>query len=382
MGIGNEDIYEPDNNFNQASIISPDSPQTHSIVPSADVDWVKFTLGIESEVIIQTSGAIGDTRVWLYDKNITEINFDDNSGDGDFSRIDCLCGTNPLPSGTYYVMVDEYNNDDIMSNYEIMVSVNNCTIVCDVNRIVHAFYVAGSPVPVTIDVTPEASIIVYAVEDSPPSGWIVGSITEGGSWDNVNKKVKWGPFFDSTPRTLIYDVTPPAGVSRCVTFTGLASFDGIDQFICGDSETCEEPVVHVTWDFDPNTYLPKSPVAVCLAVIPETSVMVYAVEDSPPSGWTASDINEGGNWDDVNKKVKWGPYFDSTPRILCYIATPPVSETGDKIFSGTASFDGVDEPFERTITDCAIIIADFDLDCDVDFDDLMILIGNWLEVAR
>jgi len=80
----------------------------------------------------------------------------------------------------------------------------------------------------------------------------------------------------------------------------------------------------------------------------------------------------------VNKKVKWGPFFDANIRTLTYNATPPADEKGGVTFSGTASFDGVDESFERGITYCAVI-GDFDNDCDVDWDDLAILIGNWLE---
>ena len=377
-GVGNEDIYEPDNVSAQASLLSPDSPQTHSIVPSTDVDWVKFSLDSESEVIIETSGVTGDTSMWLYDNNITEIDFDDNGGVGDFSRIECSCGTNALSAGTYYVVIDEFNNDDIISSYELTLTANNCVVICDANRTVPD-YVEGLPVIVTIDVTPEATVMVYAVEDTPPVGWVVSNINGGGTWDDVNKKVKWGPFFDNSRRTLTYDITAPVGASGCYLFSGLASFDGVDQTICGDTEICEVPIVHVTCDFDPNTYIPESPVMVYVDVVPETSVMVYAVEDSPPFGWTVTDMNEGGTWDDVNKKVKWGPYFDSNSRTLSYNAIPPAGETGEKTFSGTASFDGVDEPVERTITDCAEIIADFDNDCDVDWEDLAILVGNWLE---
>ena len=54
-----------------------------------------------------------------------------------------------------------------------------------------------------------------------------------------------------------------------------------------------------------------------------------------------SNINEDGQWDSVNKKVKWGPFFDSNIRTLTYQATPPAKrESGTKTFSGTASFDG------------------------------------------
>ena len=52
------------------------------------------------------SGADGDTRMWLYDEQLNELAFDDDSGDNGFSRIDRTCGENPLPAGTYYLLVD------------------------------------------------------------------------------------------------------------------------------------------------------------------------------------------------------------------------------------------------------------------------------------
>ena len=243
-------------------------------------------------------------------------------------------------------------------------------------------YDEGIPITVSINVTPEAGTQVYAVEDTPPAGWMVSNINEGGTWDDVNKKVKWGLFFDSTVRTLAYDVVAPVDAAGCYSFSGIASFDGVDTSVCLDNTICEcAPPLPVTYAFDPNSYSSGSPVSVIIDVTPDTSVQVYAVEDAPPSGWTVdpNSINEGGAWEDVNKKVKWGLFFDANIRTLSYDVTPPVGETGEKTFSGTASFDGIDEPFGRTISpqSCATV-ADFDDDCDVDLADLMILAGNWL----
>lgn len=35
--------------------------------------------------------------------------------------------------------------------------------------------------------------------------------------------------------------------------------------------------------------------------------------------------------------------MDNSPRTLTYKATPPAGESGSKIFSGTASFDGTNQ---------------------------------------
>ncbi len=90
----------------------------------------------------------------------------------------------------------------------------------------------------------------------------------------------------------------------------------------------------------PECYTPSVILSVSITVTPSGTTQTYAVEETPPNGWVISDINESGQWDSVNKKVKWGLFFDSNNRTLTYKATPPVGETGAKTFSGTVSFDG------------------------------------------
>jgi hypothetical protein len=87
-------------------------------------------------------------------------------------------------------------------------------------------------------------------------------------------------------------------------------------------------------------YLADVPLRVELSVVPDAETQAYALEDSPPSEWIISDINEGGGWDTINKKVKWGPFFDNTSRVLVYKTTPPGVTVGIKTFSGKGSFDG------------------------------------------
>jgi putative hemolysin len=117
------DSYEPDDTPGQAQWISSGSPQTHSIVPVGDVDWVKFTLGAESEVVIGTSGAYGDTRMWLYDSSLNELEHNDDGGSDLFSRIDRVCGTDALPAGTYYVKIDEFEDNDEIASYDLTFTV-------------------------------------------------------------------------------------------------------------------------------------------------------------------------------------------------------------------------------------------------------------------
>jgi len=120
---GAQDNYEPDNDHTQANPIVSGIAQAHDIVPIGDVDWVTFTLSQQSEVIIETSGPEGDSRLYLYDSSLTFIEDDDDGGPGLFSRIERLENKDPLSAGTYFVKVDEYGNDEEIPSYSLTLSV-------------------------------------------------------------------------------------------------------------------------------------------------------------------------------------------------------------------------------------------------------------------
>lgn len=90
----------------------------------------------------------------------------------------------------------------------------------------------------------------------------------------------------------------------------------------------------------PEFYIPGEPFTVSIQVYPDSGATNWSVEDSPQYGWTITQINEDGIWDSVNLKVKWGPFFDSTPRDLTYQVTAPVNANGEALFEGTYSSDG------------------------------------------
>ncbi len=122
---GSGDSYEPDNTSGEANWITSGSPQTHSLAPAGDQDWVKFTLTSESGVTLETSGASGDTRMWLYDSSLIEVEYDDDDGINSFSFIDRECGLDALPAGTYYVKLDEYFSLELPS-YELSFNASSC----------------------------------------------------------------------------------------------------------------------------------------------------------------------------------------------------------------------------------------------------------------
>lgn len=112
-----DDAYEVDDTYAQASLITNGEDQCRSINDlGADVDWLYFTITKRSDVVIETHGLSGDTRLWLYDcsgASPIEIAFDDDGGEDAWSRIEVL----GLEPGTYHIKVDEYDNDDLIAEY-------------------------------------------------------------------------------------------------------------------------------------------------------------------------------------------------------------------------------------------------------------------------
>lgn len=91
----------------------------------------------------------------------------------------------------------------------------------------------------------------------------------------------------------------------------------------------------------PRIYVPTERIIVNLVVTPAENVFSYGVEDSVPTGWVIADISDGGEFDLVNRKVKW-VFLDRNSRTLMYTAQPPAGAKGVASFMGLASFDGVD----------------------------------------
>jgi uncharacterized delta-60 repeat protein len=96
-----------------------------------------------------------------------------------------------------------------------------------------ATYVPAQPFTVVLTVTSATNITACTVEDQPPAGWAVSSVSSGGEFDAPSGKVKFGPFLGPQLRTLSYQVTPPAGAHGDQAFVGAVSFDGVTVAITG-----------------------------------------------------------------------------------------------------------------------------------------------------
>jgi len=307
-----------------------------------------------------------------------------------------------------------------------------------------ASYSAGAALSVTIETQPLVSDVYWAVDETPPAGWTVGAISDGGYFDSGSGVIRFGPFFDGQARALTYQLTPPLTETDVARFSGMFEIDFVPGWIAGDLlvgsialHPADQPLVdawmtvsevtaygaawkqRTTWPtgpsavlssylvqavalwqngeayrYDasagpapfcwtslpsgvapaypvppvptvgtgsslgtaacimPSNVLPGTNLTVLLKIVPAMNATVYAVEDQPPAGWALSNITGGGLYDAKRGKLKWGPFFDSSPRTFSYAIMVPADATGVAPFLGAAAFDntrsvitGVRAPF-------------------------------------
>ena len=89
---------------------------------------------------------------------------------------------------------------------------------------------------------------------------------------------------------------------------------------------------------------PITSVQVQITITPPAGTAAMGLEDLPPAGWAVSNISNGGAVDQQTGKVKWGPFFGTIPGLLSYELSVPVPSSGPVCFTGTVSFDGLDQP--------------------------------------
>ncbi len=168
--------------------------------------------------------------------------------------------------------------------------------------------------------------------------WISG---ECYCWDTGEEQ--WSP-----------SACPPDPIGCC---TGRG--DGLARLVAGDAAR-ELPA------FVP----PNSWFGVAITITPPPGVMVVALEDQPPAGWLVRNISDGGAWDEIHGKVKWGPFFDpNVPAGVTYELLPPPGATGEYCFAGTVSFNGQNRPISGDGCVRVGAFGDFDFDGDLDLFD-------------
>lgn len=104
------DAYEPDNIWEQASLLVPGVDQLHDIDPVADQDWVKFaaTYGNTYEILVLNTGPSLDSFLELFGRDgVTPLDTNDDCADPQYAS--CITFT-PASGGDgdYYIRVSDY----------------------------------------------------------------------------------------------------------------------------------------------------------------------------------------------------------------------------------------------------------------------------------
>lgn len=114
---------EPNDDCATATPLTVGDPMQAAISPETDHDWYAFEAYAGQCLVFETAPGPnqvgGDTRMWLwFDDCATQAGFNDDGGDGLYSRLEYTVTT----GGTYYVEVDEYNNDAVIDAYVLTAS--------------------------------------------------------------------------------------------------------------------------------------------------------------------------------------------------------------------------------------------------------------------
>lgn len=113
------DPYEKDNTWQTSSYMTINGVNSrkngHSISPKSDRDWINFYNDATRTITIETMNSpYGDTTLTLYNQYGQYVASDDDGGSGLLSKI-----TKTLSSGTYYIEVESYENEETVSSYDI-----------------------------------------------------------------------------------------------------------------------------------------------------------------------------------------------------------------------------------------------------------------------
>ena len=201
----------------------------------------------------------------------------------------------------------------------------------------------GTSFALSIQGLPYTNTQFWIVSETLPAGWAASNISDGGSYSEALQQVKWGPFIDSTSRTLTCDLISPGSATGAVVFIGQAQFDTVSTQTGGDSQTtAHRPSGGSVVRSLPRYYLPPQSLTVALTVTPAEDVAAQGIDDVFPFGWTVdpASVTGGGQVLTNERKVRW-LFLDGLPRDLTYTITPPGDATGEARFAGQGSFDEV-----------------------------------------
>ena len=122
VGVLPPDAYEYDDSLATAKTIANGQTQRHSLHEPRDVDRARFRVGGggASDVVVETSGAAGDTELWVCKGSSgAQMGYnDDRSAANRFSRLSIAS----LAPGTYFIKVADVGNNEALFAYDLKVN--------------------------------------------------------------------------------------------------------------------------------------------------------------------------------------------------------------------------------------------------------------------
>ncbi len=101
-----------------------------------------------------------------------------------------------------------------------------------VSRVLPSGYRPGDEVEIVLVLEPGPQAQAKALEEIPPAGWEVVSVSSGGRFERTARSIRWGLFLGTLPSTVSYRLRVPESATDPVSFSGQFSIDGF----LGDTE--------------------------------------------------------------------------------------------------------------------------------------------------
>jgi hypothetical protein len=114
------------------------------------------------------------------------------------------------------------------------------------HRLLPAQYRPGRAVRVGILVAPGRGAGTYGITETPPAGWRISEISDGGTYNAQTGKVVFGPSPARGVQLLTYVATPPEGERGTKTFSGSLDVDGVSAAI-GGKQTIDSQQAKRVW---------------------------------------------------------------------------------------------------------------------------------------
>ncbi len=170
------DTHEPDNHHTVPAVIPLDSPQTHSIYPVGDVDWIAFTLTAPSSFALRVSGT-DLPQIALYDPYLVVQQFANPYGDYDENGVAYTigCKDGALEPGTYYIRASAFGDYYPIADYTVTATAQPCPAAADTWEAdddystavpltetvqAHSLYPAGDVDWTTFTITESAGVVI------------------------------------------------------------------------------------------------------------------------------------------------------------------------------------------------------------------------------